>query len=78
MAWAIGPGTSQSSSRALKARDDPREPECRLGSGVAISRFQRLGDSDACSPRALPRAITFRAFGAEDSSLNTDSEALFY
>src|SRR5258706_3730305 len=65
IAWAIGPGTSQSSSRALKARND-REDILILTVSFLSRHFalSALGDSDACSPRALPWAITFRACGA--------------
>ena len=37
-----------------------------------------LEDLYALSPRALPWAFTFRAFGAADSSFDTHSEALGY
>ncbi len=44
------------------------------GNVVAISRFQRLKDSYARLPRALPWAITFRAFGAGGLSFDTASD----
>src|SRR6266850_1186211 len=78
--WAIGPGASRPGSRALKARNDGERALMITISpyGVAISRFQRLKTSAPLSPRALPWAFTFRAFGACNSSSDTGDESLGY
>jgi hypothetical protein len=65
-AWASGPGWDRLRSLALKARNDSESGAITyLVSPRRMSRLQRYQNSGSHSPRALPWAITFRAFGAE-------------